>query len=157
MSKEFSATVPMFDGTNWIMWEPLMKAYLKYAGVWKYVEGTADFPADPLYHHIPEEPTIREDLPVLVVSEADNITQLMVTQRNQHRAARAADVVAHTEWGTENRDVRIKNRTIGRQYDDDVEEVEQGAQKATGLLFMKIISSMHHMISDNPHRSWELF
>ncbi|KIL55687.1 hypothetical protein M378DRAFT_17724 [Amanita muscaria Koide BX008] len=56
----------MFDGSNWIQWEPLMKAYLKYSSVWQYVDGTAAIPEDPLLHILSDEPDVREELPALV-------------------------------------------------------------------------------------------
>src|SRR5487761_829612 len=57
MSKDdFSARIPLLDGSNWVQWEQLVKGYFQVHQVWKYVSGTALRPEEPDYYEIKPEP-----------------------------------------------------------------------------------------------------
>ncbi|KIL60308.1 hypothetical protein M378DRAFT_1064415, partial [Amanita muscaria Koide BX008] len=43
-TKDFADQVPVFHGSGWITWEPIMKAFLRTKGVWKYIDGSATVP-----------------------------------------------------------------------------------------------------------------
>jgi len=62
-SKDFADQVPIFHGSGWITWEPIMKAFLRTKGVWKYVDGSAVTPTLGVIMDLeeaPEPPTIQE-------------------------------------------------------------------------------------------------
>ncbi|KIL64925.1 hypothetical protein M378DRAFT_11244 [Amanita muscaria Koide BX008] len=159
-NKDIGSTVPMFDGSNWIQWEPLMKAYLKYSSVWQYVDGTATILEDPLLHILSDEPDVREELqPLVANANADPpITAAMVQQRNQYINERNQEVVAYNTWVVADREARIKNRAIIRTYDDDVQDYEDGLHKAIAMIMMKVTPSLHHMVVElKPSDTWKSF
>src|SRR6202012_1431681 len=86
MSKDLVANVPQFDGSNWIQWEPLMKAYLKFSSVWHFVESPRQRPVEPLFHILENAPIIREALEPLP-DTADNTER---QARALYNAARSA-------------------------------------------------------------------
>jgi hypothetical protein len=43
---ELSASIPILIGSNWIIWEAQMKAYLQTQGLWQLVMGNEDKPEE---------------------------------------------------------------------------------------------------------------
>ncbi|KIL56757.1 hypothetical protein M378DRAFT_16785 [Amanita muscaria Koide BX008] len=63
LTKDFADQVPVFHGSGWITWEPIMKAFLRTKGVWKYIDGSATVPTLGVIMDLeeaPAPPTTRE-------------------------------------------------------------------------------------------------
>ncbi|KIL55349.1 hypothetical protein M378DRAFT_1045027, partial [Amanita muscaria Koide BX008] len=64
-TKDFADQVPIFHGSGWITWEPIMKAFLRTKGVWKYIDGSATMPTLGVIMDLeeaPEPPTMKEPI-----------------------------------------------------------------------------------------------
>jgi hypothetical protein len=45
-TEDLSASVPFLDGSNWIVWETQMKAFLRAKGLWQITQGNDGHPED---------------------------------------------------------------------------------------------------------------
>ena len=46
-TSQLTSFVPILDGSNWMVWQEQMTSYLKFAGLWGYVQGKPACPTHP--------------------------------------------------------------------------------------------------------------
>ncbi|KIL55112.1 hypothetical protein M378DRAFT_18243, partial [Amanita muscaria Koide BX008] len=157
-AKDFADQVPVFHGSGWITWEPIMKAFLRTKGVWKYIDGSATVPTLGVIMDLdeaPEPPTVQEPIePGPKAPEGSNLAydaELAAYKLawKEHRAAMAT-------WRAENYEARSYNHKTQAEYIKAKADFDEGNDKALGYLSIKISRSLYHLLTESASESWTI-
>ncbi|KIL54720.1 hypothetical protein M378DRAFT_18622 [Amanita muscaria Koide BX008] len=135
-TKDFADQVPVFHGSGWITWEPIMKAFLWTKGVWKYIDGSAPMPTLGVIMDLdeaPSPPMIQQPVePGPKEPESSNLAYDADLARykqewKDHRAAMAT-------WQTDNYEARSYNHKTQADFIKAKADFDEGNDKALGYL-----------------------
>ncbi|KIL57034.1 hypothetical protein M378DRAFT_16539 [Amanita muscaria Koide BX008] len=157
-TKDFADQVPIFHGSGWITWEPIMKAFLRTKGVWKYVDGSATMPTLGIIMDLdeaPTPPTIQQPVepgPKEAESSSLAYDENLAKYKQEwkdHRAAMAT-------WRTDNYEAHSYNHKTQADYIKAKADYDEGNDKALGYLSIKISRSVYHLLTESASESWTI-